>query len=125
MKKILIPEALDSEALKEFERQKLFELKVLENPSRELLLQEVQDASALIVRSKTKVDEELLRAGKKLEVVGRAGVGIDNIDVDFAEAQGILVINAPEESLDSVADLTLGLILGICRKINLAIFRTC
>ncbi|MHA1143272.1 MAG: phosphoglycerate dehydrogenase [Candidatus Helarchaeota archaeon] len=124
-KKIIIPEPLDSEAIEEFKHRNGFELKILDRPSRDVLMKEIRDASGLIVRSKTKVDKELLSIAENLEVVGRAGVGTDNIDVDFAEARGILVINAPEESLDSVADLTLGLILGICRKINLAIFRTC
>lgn len=124
-KKIVIPEALNKEALDHFRNTKKFELKTLENPNRDLLKKELLDANALIVRSKTKVDKELIAAGKILEVIGRAGVGTDNIDIDFAESQGILVINAPEESLDSVADLTIGLILGICRHINVAISRTC
>ncbi|MHA1894925.1 MAG: phosphoglycerate dehydrogenase [Candidatus Helarchaeota archaeon] len=123
-KKILIPEKLDDEAIAFLALQDDVEALILKNPSRKELKEKIQDAAALIVRSKTKVDAELLSEAKNLKVIARAGVGTDNIDVTTAENQGVLVVNAPEESLDSVADLTFGLILSTCRKINLAISRT-
>lgn len=121
---MLIPEKLDDNALGLLKKDKNFELVSLENPSGEVLKQTIADADALIVRSKTKVNKDLIEAGKKLQIIGRAGVGTDNIDLDYAEKRGVLVVNAPEESLDSVADLTIGLILALCRKLFVAFQRT-
>ncbi|MHA1230649.1 MAG: phosphoglycerate dehydrogenase [Candidatus Helarchaeota archaeon] len=125
MKKILITEKLDQEAIDYFKKEKKFEFIILdEPPDHELIKNKIKDAHALVVRSKTKVNREILDAGENLEVIGRAGVGTDNIDVDYAERKGILVINAPEESLDSVADLAMGLIISTCRFLKTAIYRT-
>ncbi|MHA1268305.1 MAG: phosphoglycerate dehydrogenase [Candidatus Helarchaeota archaeon] len=125
MKKILITEKLDDDALEHFKGYEGVEfIKLNGDPNLEVIKDKIKDANALIVRSKTKVDKELLDAGKKLEVIGRAGVGVDNIDIDYAEKKGILVINAPEESLDSVADLAMGLIISTCRFLKKAIERT-
>ncbi|MBD3229506.1 MAG: phosphoglycerate dehydrogenase [Candidatus Lokiarchaeota archaeon] len=125
MKKILITERLDQDALNHFKKNAEFIFDILEDtPDNEIIKEKLKDYNALIVRSKTKVDRDLLSAGKSLEVIGRAGVGTDNIDVEFAEKKGILVINAPEESLDSVADLAMGLIIGTCRDLKTAIWRT-
>ena len=123
-KKILIPEKLDDEAIAFLGIHDEVDAIILDKPSKSELLDKIHNVDALIVRSKTKVDAEMLSRAKKLKVIARAGVGTDNIDVAVAEKQGILVVNAPEESLDSVADLTFSLILAICRKINLAISRT-
>ena len=67
----------------------------------------VADADALIVRSAVQADAALIEAGKNLRVIGRAGVGVDNIDVDLATRRGIVVMNAPGASAVSVAELTL------------------
>ncbi|NHI92346.1 MAG: phosphoglycerate dehydrogenase [Candidatus Lokiarchaeota archaeon] len=123
-KKILVPEQLDEEAIAFLELHDDIEAIVLKKPTKEDLIEKINDVDALIVRSKTKVDANLINAAKNLKVIARAGVGTDNIDVVAAENMGILVVNAPEESLDSVADLTFSLILSVCRKINLAITRT-
>ena len=124
--KVLIPEKLDDNAIKMLSSDANFEPVVLEKTaSKEELLEAITSCDALIVRSKTQVTEELIdAAGKKLQVIGRAGVGTDNIDVPYAEKKGILVVNAPEESLDSVADLTIGLMLTLCRKLHIAYERT-
>ena len=74
-------------------------------------------ASALIVRSATKVDVAALDAGRDLVVVGRAGVGIDNIDVEAATARGVMVVNAPESNVLSAAEHTMGLMLAMARNI--------
>ncbi|NVM29957.1 MAG: phosphoglycerate dehydrogenase [Candidatus Helarchaeota archaeon] len=122
--KVLIPEKLDSSAITLLKRDAEFEPVILEAPNAETLKKTIETCDALIVRSKTQVNEELLEAGKNLKVIGRAGVGTDNIDLISAEKKGILVVNAPEESLDSVADLTIGLIIASCRKLHLAFQRT-
>ena len=84
---------------------------------REQLLAAIGDYDALVVRSATKVDRELLTAGKKLRVVGRAGVGLDNVDVKAATERGILVVNAPSGNVVSAAEHAVALLLAMLRKI--------
>jgi D-3-phosphoglycerate dehydrogenase len=74
----------------------------------------------LIVRSRTKVTKEIIEAGKRLRVIGRAGAGLDNIDIEAAEKKGIRVLNTPEAPAEAVAELTIGLILSLARNIPLA-----
>jgi D-3-phosphoglycerate dehydrogenase len=81
------------------------------------LRRRVADFSAIIVRNQTKVDAALLRAGTKLKVVGRAGVGLDNVDVNAATERGVVVCFTPEQNSLSVAELALGLMLSLARKI--------
>jgi len=122
--KVLVPEKLDDEAVELLAKDERFEPVIPETADIANLKKGIESCEGLIVRSKTQVTEELIEAGKKLRVIGRAGVGTDNIDLDAAERHGVLVVNAPEESLDSVADLTIGLILAICRKLHIAFQRT-
>src|SRR5919199_2052566 len=72
---------------------------------------------ALVVRSQTKVTDEILAAGERLRVVGRAGTGVDNIDLAAATRRGILVVNAPASNSVAVAELTIGLLRGLPRHI--------
>jgi len=123
-KKILIPEELDEEAIALLTLDEDIEAITLNKPSKEELIEKIKDADALIIRSKTKVDSDLISAAGKLKVIARAGVGTDNIDVNFAEQSGVLVVNAPEESLDSVADLALSLILNVSRRMKKVLART-
>ena len=81
------------------------------------LLQVVSEYDALIVRGRTKVNPEVLAAGTKLKVVGRSGVGVDNIDLAAARERKITVVNAPLGLTIAVAELTLGLMLGMAREI--------
>ncbi len=74
-------------------------------------------AAGLIVRSATTVTAELLNAGTDLIIVGRAGIGLDNVDVVAASAQGVLVANAPQSNIVTTAEQTMGLILALCRNI--------
>lgn len=92
---------------------------VVENPtiSADELLQVVGDYDALIVRGRTKVTAAILAAGKKLKVVGRAGVGVDNIDLVAAKENKITVVNSPLATSVAVAELTLGLMLSIVRDL--------
>ena len=75
------------------------------------------EANGLIVRSATKVDRDFLEGTPKLTVVGRAGVGVDNIDMDAATEQGIAVLNAPAGNTVSAAELTMALMLSTARRI--------
>ncbi|MFW2340655.1 MAG: phosphoglycerate dehydrogenase, partial [Acidimicrobiia bacterium] len=81
------------------------------------LLARLHDAQGLIVRSATQVDAELLAAAPNLQVVGRAGVGVDNIDLRAATAAGVLVVNAPQANTISAAEHTMALLLAQARNI--------
>ncbi len=80
------------------------------------LLTAVKGASALIIRSSTQVTEELLDAGTDLLVVGRAGIGLDNVSVDAATKRGVMVVNAPQSNIISTAEQTMALILAQARN---------
>lgn len=84
---------------------------------REELLNIIENYDGIIVRSATKVNAELIERGKNLKVAGRAGNGIDNIDVDTCTRKGIVVVNTPEGNMMAVAELTLGLAFSMCRNI--------
>src|SRR5262249_55643577 len=81
---------------------------------------DLQDADALLVRSATKVTRDLLAASPRLRIVGRAGTGVDNIDVAAASARGVLVVNAPGANSISVAEHTMALMLALARMVPAA-----
>ncbi len=87
---------------------------------KEELEKELKDAHALIVRSATKVNKELLQKAPALKIVGRAGVGLDNIDLEATKKKGIEVVNSPEGPTVSVAEFTLGLMIAVARKFGIA-----
>jgi D-3-phosphoglycerate dehydrogenase / 2-oxoglutarate reductase len=84
------------------------------------LLTSIRDPDAIIVRSRTKVTKEVISAAKNLKVIGRAGVGIDNIDVEAAKSRNIIVLNTPGALTNAVAEFTIGLMLVLARKISTA-----
>ncbi len=86
--------------------------------ARDELIALLPSYEALIVRSQVRVDAETLAAGGRLMVVGRAGVGVDNIDLDAATTAGVLVVNAPTANTIAAAELTLGLLHALVRNIN-------
>src|SRR5713226_9794514 len=83
----------------------------------EQLLRAVAESDALITRSGTAVTSELVGAGNRLRIIGRAGVGLDNVDVDACTARGILVINAPTANIMSATEHTMAMLLALCRNI--------
>src|SRR2546429_6761836 len=83
----------------------------------EALRKAVVDCDGLIVRSETKVDFELIGAASRLRVIGRAGVGVDNIDVPSATARGIVVMNAPDGNTITTAEHTLALLIALSRNV--------
>jgi len=85
--------------------------------SPEELLEAVPGASALIIRSATQVTAEVLSAGADLMAVGRAGIGLDNVDVAAATAQGVMVVNAPQSNIVSAAEHTMALLLASARNV--------
>jgi D-3-phosphoglycerate dehydrogenase len=81
------------------------------------LLQQIGEYDALIVRSRTKVTPAIIAAGKKLKVVGRAGIGVDNIDLNSAKTAGVTVVNSPLATTVTVAELAFGMMLALVREI--------
>jgi D-3-phosphoglycerate dehydrogenase len=96
------------------------EVRWVDGPDREKLLAAVPEADALLVRSATTVDAEVLAAAPRLKIVARAGVGLDNVDVDAATARGVLVVNAPTSNIHSAAEHALALLLSAARQIPAA-----
>jgi D-3-phosphoglycerate dehydrogenase len=89
--------------------------------SHEELLAVISEYDALIVRSRTKVTKEIIAAAKNLKVIGRAGTGLDNIDVEAAQRANIIVLNAPGANATAVAELTVGLMIALARDLPSAV----
>lgn len=96
------------------------EVRWVDGPDRPKLLAAVPEADALLVRSATTVDAEVLDAAPKLKIVARAGVGLDNVDVKTATERGVLVVNAPTSNIHSAAEHALALLLSAARQIPAA-----
>jgi D-3-phosphoglycerate dehydrogenase len=119
MHRILVADPLQAAGL-EILRESGAEVRVLSDEERPRLLEILPGHDALIVRSMTKVTREVLEAGRGLKVVGRAGIGVDNIDVPAATEHGILVVNAPTANLLSATEHTLALLLAVARHVPAA-----
>ena len=96
------------------------EVRWVDGPNREELLAAVPEAQALLVRSATTVDSEVLEAAPNLRIVGRAGVGLDNVDVDTATQRGVMVVNAPTSNIHSACEHAIALLLSAARQIPAA-----
>ena len=113
--KVLIADRIDKEGI-EFLRQHV-DVTVEPGLNPEDLKSKIGDYDALVVRSQTKVGAEIIERGEKLKVIGRAGVGTDNIDVDAATRKGIVVVNAPTANTVSAAEHTIALMLALARNV--------
>ncbi|QIS21763.1 phosphoglycerate dehydrogenase [Nocardia terpenica] len=96
------------------------EVRWVDGPNRPELLAAVPEADALLVRSATTVDAEVLEAGKRLKIVARAGVGLDNVDVPAATERGVMVVNAPTSNIHTAAEHAVTLLLAAARQIPAA-----
>ncbi|ANE41379.1 MAG: 3-phosphoglycerate dehydrogenase [Fervidobacterium sp.] len=114
--RIHINDPLDKQATERLKSVPGVEL-TSEHLEKEDLLKIMPEIEVLIVRSATKVTADIIEAGTKLKIIGRAGTGLDNIDVKAAEAKGIKVINTPGANSISVAELTIGLMIACSRHI--------
>jgi len=94
-----------------------FEIRHCSGADRAELLPAIADVDAILVRSATKVDAEAIAAAKKLKVVARAGVGLDNVDVSAATKAGVMVVNAPTSNIVTAAELACGLLVATARNI--------
>jgi D-3-phosphoglycerate dehydrogenase len=110
--RVLITDGLEAEAIASL--KKVHQVDVAEFDPKQLL-ERISAYQGLIVRGRTKVTKDVLAKGANLKVVGRAGVGVDNIDVGEATARKVLVVNAPTASTVSVAELALGHMISWCR----------
>lgn len=117
MFRVLVTDSLAESGLDILRAQSDVELDYRAGLKGQQLLDAVGEADALITRSGTAVTRELLDAAKRLRVVGRAGVGLDNVDVDAATERGVLVVNAPTANIISATEHTMALMLSACRNI--------
>jgi len=117
--KILVCDAINKEGIEKL-RQAGFEVDENTTISPDQLRNVVSNYDALIVRSRTKVTKEIIETGRRLKAIGRAGVGLDNIDLKTAKKKGVTVLNTPEAPAEAVAELTVGLIISLARHIPLA-----
>lgn len=115
-KKILIADKLGKPGLELLDKMSDMSYDLRTGMSKEELLAAIPDYEAVIVRSDTYIDADVLAAGTQLKVVGRAGIGVDNIDVAAATARGIMVMNTPHSNSVATAEQTLTLLLAVSRK---------
>ncbi len=115
--RILIPDDLPRECQAVFEAAG-FEVIFDPNMTPEEIKAAVQEVDGMVVRSKVKVTREIIEAGLRLKLIGRAGVGYDNIDVEAATERGIAVMNVPGANAVSVAELTLAMMLALSRHLT-------
>jgi len=111
--KILVADPLAEDGLERLRRAG--EVTVVSKLEESELVRRIPDFDALVVRSETRVTEPVIEAGRKLRVVGRAGVGVDNIDVPAATRRGIVVVNAPRGNIVAAAEHTMALLFALAR----------
>jgi D-3-phosphoglycerate dehydrogenase len=114
--KVLVTETIAEEGLEAL-REAGHEVIVRTGLDHAGLLEAVRDVHALIIRSATKVTADVLEAARNLVVVGRAGIGLDNVDVETATKRGVMVVNAPQSNIISAAEHTMALMLALARHI--------
>jgi len=113
--KILITEPIAEAGVEQLKSD--FEVDVKTDLTPEQLREVIKDYDALIVRSATQVTQEVIKQADNLKIIGRAGIGVDNIDVEAATKKGIIVANAPQSNVVSAAEHTIALLLAQCRNI--------
>jgi D-3-phosphoglycerate dehydrogenase len=115
--KILIADSISQRGIDEMTRDGALEASVQTGLSESALVELIPEFSGIVVRSQTKVTAPIINAGSRLRVIGRAGVGVDNVDVDTATRRGVIVMNAPGGNTISTAEHALSLLLCVARKI--------
>ena len=116
--KILICDSLENEVLNSF--SEIGEIKDIshEENKEDELSKNIVDSEVVVIRSATTINEDLIKSAKQLKIIARCGVGIDNIDLEQASKSNIYVTNSPNANIISVAELTIGLIIGAARNIH-------
>ena len=116
--KIIVCDPISPKGIALLQSRPEFNVVVLPKPPTEAeLMPLLEDAVALVVRSETKVKKNVIAAAKKLRVVGRAGVGVDNVDIDAATQNGVVVMNTPGGNTVTTAELSFTMLLCLARKV--------
>jgi len=115
--RILITDDLSPQALERLQAAQDVSFELVRGPSREELREVLPEYDALIVRSSVRVDADLLATTTRLKVVGRAGAGLDNVDIDAASLRGVIVMNTPGANTIATAEHTMALLLALCRQV--------
>ena len=118
MRKILVADPIGGEGIELLRSRAEVDVKTGMNPLE--LLAAIGEYDGLVVRSETKVTKEVIKTAKKLQVIGRAGIGVDNIDLDAATSAGIAVVNAPTGNTVAAAEHTMALMLALSRNVPAA-----
>ena len=115
--KVLIADSISPRGIEELSRDGALEVSTQTGLNEAALIEIIPEFSAVVVRSSTKITAPIINAGARLRAIGRAGVGIDNVDVDAATRRGVIVMNAPGGNTVSTAEHTFSLLLSVARKI--------
>jgi len=113
--KVLVSDSLSNEGLEILKKH--FTVDVSTGLSEEELVKKIKDYDALVIRSGTQVTPKIIEAADNLKIIGRAGVGVDNVDVDAATKKGIIVANSPEGNMTSAAEHTIAMMMAMSRNI--------
>ncbi|GBC74219.1 Hydroxypyruvate reductase [archaeon HR05] len=114
--RILVSDVMDSNGIEVMRRNGL-QVDYKPDIKHEELLATIKDYNILVVRSRTKVRKDVIDAAQNLKIIARVGVGLDNIDVEYAKSKGIKVVNAEEAAMSAVAELVIGLMICLARGI--------
>ncbi|MGB4599563.1 MAG: phosphoglycerate dehydrogenase [Trichlorobacter sp.] len=118
--KVIVTDEVAAEGLALLQQDPRVKMDVKLGLKKEELLAIIGEYDIIITRSGTNVDKDLLDAGKRLKMVARAGVGIDNVDLDYASSKGVIVVNAPFGNTNSAAEHTMALLMAACRNVTVA-----
>ncbi len=118
--KVLISDKISPEAIEIFKKNDSIEVDYNPEISHEDLIKEIKNYSALVIRSRTKVKADVIEKADNLKVVGRAGIGVDNVDIDAATSKGILVMNTPGGNTVTTAEHAVSMMMSLARKIPFA-----
>ncbi|MHC4454850.1 MAG: Rossmann-fold NAD(P)-binding domain-containing protein, partial [Planctomycetota bacterium] len=111
--KVLISDKMSQNGIDILNSVDKFQVVYKTNLSQEDLIKELQDADALIIRSSTKVTKEVLTKTNKLKIIGRAGIGVDNIDCTVATERGVIVINTPSGNATTTAEHSIAMLMAL------------
>ena len=119
MPKVLISDSMSNVAQKIFEKNKI-SVDVKTGLSEEEIIKIIPEYDGMVVRSATKVTKNIILAAKNLKIIGRAGAGVDNIDVPIAKENNMIVVNTPGGNANATAEHAFALIMSVLRKIPFA-----
>ena len=120
MKKILISDKLADDGINFLNEQDGIQIHIQTGLSEQALCEIIPEYDALLIRSDTQVTAQVLKAAKRLKVVGRAGIGVDNVDLDVAMEQGIIVMNTPDANATTTAELAIAHMFSLSRNLPIA-----